>query len=224
MIDLLEKRDVLMNLTFKQYRAIDLTILAVVLAISEAVVTLAATRWFPGQLFSVSTTLTVVCIAMMRWDGFAVLHAALGGAVYCLTMGADALSYAVYCAGNCGALIALLLFKFAGKKKISEKFGFTVLYVLTSYIGMEFGRWTMMLIVPNAANGLGYNSPLDLLLGLAETEIITLLFAVIACLIARKTDGLFEDQRQYLLRVREAERRERELRKKEDEYYSDYNK
>lgn len=213
-----------MNLTFKQYRAIDLTILSVLLAVSEAIATLAATRWFPDQLFSVSTTLTVVCIAMMRWDGYAVIHAVLGGAVYCMAMGADAMSFAVYCAGNCGALIALLLFKFIGKKRVAEKYCFTMLYVMAAYGGMEFGRWAMMLIVPDAAKGITYSGATDLLFGLMLREVITLLFALIACFIARKADGLFEDQRQYLLRVQEAQRKERELREKEDEYYSDYNK
>ena len=44
-----------MNLSFNQYRAIDLTIMTIVLAVSEAVVTTAASKWFPDQLFSVST-------------------------------------------------------------------------------------------------------------------------------------------------------------------------
>ena len=212
-----------MNLTFKQYRSIDLTIMAVILAISEAVVTLAATKWFPGQPFSVSTTLTVVCIAMMRWDGYAVIHAMLGGAVYCLSMGAGAVSFVVYCAGNCGALIALLLFKLSSKERVAGKYAFTVLFAVTAYIGMQLGRWAMLLIIPKAEETLTYDCPLDLLLNLLLKEIITLLFAVIVCLLARRMDGLFEDQRQYLLRVQKAELRERELKKKEDEYYSDYN-
>lgn len=212
-----------MNLTFKQYRAIDLTILAVVLVISEAVVTIAATKWYPDQLFSVSTTLTLVCIVMMRWDGFAVIHAVLGGAVYCMVQGADMLQFAIYCAGNCGALIALVLFKIFGKEKIAGKFYYTVIFVLTAYCGMELGRWGMTLIIPDAAERISANSPVDLLVTLLIKEVISLLFAVVACLIARRMDGLFEDQRRYLLRVQEAERRERELKQKEDEYYTDYN-
>lgn len=204
-----------MNLTFNQYRAIDLTIMAVVLALSEALATMAASKWFPQEFFSVSTTLTVVCIVMMRWDGYAVIHAALGGGVFCLVLGASPEQFAIYCAGNCGALVALLLFRLIGKKKIAGKFGFSILFVVTAYLGMELGRWGMSLVVPNSGEGGAFKILVDLML----MDCITLLFTLIAVFISRRMDGLFEDQRDYLLRVQEEQRKEREARNNENNWY-----
>lgn len=204
-----------MNLSFNQYRAIDLTIMAVLLALSEAVVTIAAAKWFPYEFFSVSTTLAIVCIVMMRWDGYAVIHAALGGCVFCLVMGGSPQQFAVYCAGNCGALAALLMFKAAGKKKIAEKFWLSALFVFAAFLGLELGRWGVSLILGNVGNG----GALALLVGFLTTDAVTLLFTVLAVLISRKMDGLFEDQRAYLLRVAEETRKEREARDQENNWY-----
>lgn len=211
-----------MNLSFKQYRSIDLMIMAVLLAVSEAVATMAA-RTFSDQLFSISTTIAIVCIVMMRWDGYAVLHAALGGCVYCLVLGAPAQQFATYCAGNCGALIALVLFKALGKERIAGKSGFSMLFALTAYCGAEVGRWAMSLILTagtESAIGAG-----ELLLVFLTRDCVTFLFTLMAVLISRRMDGLFEDQRVYLLRIDEEKRKEREEREREENsyLYNNYN-
>ena len=201
-----------MNLSFKQYRAIDLTIMAVLLAISEAVVTIAAAKWFRYMPFSLSTTLAIVCIVMMRWDKFAVIHAVIGGCVYCLAAGATPEQFAVYCAGNCGILAALVLFKIFGKQKIQEKFYMSLVFVAVAYCGMQLGRWAVSL----AFGG----EPANILMFFAGDG-LTAFFAAMAVLIARRMDGLFEDQRTYLLRINEEERKKREAQEKENHLFYD---
>lgn len=199
-----------MNLSFKQYRTIDLAILAVLLVISEAVVTIAAAKWFAYMPFSLSTTLTMVCIVMMRWDKFAVIHAVIGGCVYCLASGATAEQFAVYCAGNCGVLLALVLFKIFGKQKVRDRFYLSLALVAVAYCGMQLGRWAVSL-----AFG-GENA--DILMFLAGDG-LTVFFAAMVVLIARRMDGLFEDQRTYLLRINEEERKAREAQEKENHLF-----
>ncbi len=99
------------NISFNQYRFIDLTILAVVTAVFEAITAYAATKWFPGELYAVSPTIAMACIVMMRWNGFAAINAALGGMSFCLASGATEKQILIYVVGNCFALLALLLFK-----------------------------------------------------------------------------------------------------------------
>lgn len=211
-----------MNLSFKQYRAIDLTIMAVMLAVSEAIATTAAAKWFPWQLFSVSTTIAVVCIVMMRWSGYASVHAVIGACVYCLVIGASAPQFAIYCAGNCGMLVALVFFKILGKEKVAKKPFLSVLFVLTAYCGAELGRWAMSLIIPTESQGATMSSPGAALLAFITGDIVSLLFALITVLISRKIDGLFEDQYAYLLRIKEEERKEREAKEREEneQYYN----
>ncbi len=199
-----------MNLSFKQYRAIDLTIMAVLLAVAEALVTFAETKWFPDQIIVLSPTIAIVCIVMMRWDGYAFIHAVVGGCVFCLASGGTAQQFAVYCAGNCGILAALVLFKIFGKQKVRDKFYLSLLFVFVAFCGAQLGRWAV---------GLMFGGSADTIISFFINDCISLLFAVVAVLISRRMDGLFEDQRTYLLRVNEEERKERERQQKENNWY-----
>lgn len=188
-----------MNLSFKQYRAIDLTIMGVILFFSEFLTATAASRWFPDQLYALSPTITVVCIVMMRWNGYAAIHAVLGGLIFCLASGAEEKQIIVYCVGNCFALVALTLFKAMGKEKIRSTFYFTLIFVLAAFLCAELGRWLI---------SLAFGAPLNSIATFLLSDLITLLFTVVVVLITRRVDGLFEDQRSYLVRTEEERRKE----------------
>ncbi|MCM1164492.1 MAG: hypothetical protein NC299_06160 [Lachnospiraceae bacterium] len=185
------------NISFKQYRAIDLGIMAVILAVVEALTAKAASSWFPMEFYALSPSIAVICIVMMRWGGFAALHAVVGGAAYCLALGASAEQFAVYCVGNCAALVSLVLIKALGKRKIKDSALFTVIFTVLAFVGTELGRGLVSLI---------FGSPIDSVLRFFATDSLSLVFAVVVVLISRRVDGLFEDQRDYLIRT-EAERR-----------------
>ncbi len=193
------------NISFNQYRFIDLTILAVVTAVFEAITAYAATKWFPGELYAVSPTIAMACIVMMRWNGFAAINAALGGMSFCLASGATEKQILIYVVGNCFALLALLLFKLPGKNKIKDRFYFTLLFVLTAYIGAQIGRWLVGLACGGAA---------DSIIMFLTTDMLSLLFSVVIVLISRKADGLFEDQKSYLIRMDKAKKK-----KEAEDYY-----
>ncbi len=193
------------NISFNQYRAVDLTILAVITAVFEAITAFAATKWFPGELYAVSPTIAMVCIVMMRWGGFAAINAAVGGMAFCLASGATEKQILIYVIGNCFALLALLLFKYPGKNKIKDKFYFTVLFVIAAYTGAQIGRWLVGLVCGGAA---------DSVIMFFATDMLSLLFSVVIVLISRKGDGLFEDQKSYLIRLDKARRK-----KEAEDYY-----
>lgn len=197
-----------MNLSFNQYRAVDLTIMSVLLVFSEAVINIAATKWFPETaLFMVSPMVAVACIVMMRWGGFAFIQAMLSGFVYCMVLGAAPEQYAVYIIGDCGVLIALLVLKFAGKKKVAESGMFTIIFVFTAYIGTQLGRWIV---------GLMLGGMIGDIVRYVTTDSISLLFSAVVVMISRKPDGLFEDQRAYLIRMEEERRKEQKLHDHDD--------
>lgn len=189
-----------MNLSFKQYKAIDLALLAVILAVFEAITALAASKWFPYQLYTFSPTIAVICIVMMRWGGWAAIHAAVGGFAFCIASGGNIQQFAVYCIGNCFALAALVFFKIKpiGKENVRGKFYYTVLYTVTAYCGAQIGRWMV---------GLFLGEPADSIITFFTTDIISLLFAVVVILLSRNIDGLFEDQKSYLIRTEEERKR-----------------
>ncbi len=192
------------QLTFRQYRTIDLAIFAVLLAVAEAVITLGAVRWFPELPYSLSVVLTVVCIVMMRWSGYAAIHAVLGGLVHCLASGAEPRQYLIYCVGSAAALGALFLFRKWKKEEVRVSALGTVGFVITAYVLMQLGRWLC---------SLPFGFDLMNLVDFLTTDIISLLFACVVVSITRKLDGLFEDQKAYLFRLQ----REREKEKQQEQ-------
>lgn len=186
------------NLTFSQYRAIDLTILAVITVVFEAITAFAANKWFPGELYAVSPTIALACIVMMRWGGYAAINAVLGGFTFCFASGATEKQILIYSIGNCVSLLALFLFKFMGKEKIRSKFFFAALFVLAAYVGAQLGRWLV---------GLVFGGQLDSIIMFLATDCLSLLFSEVIVLISRRADGLFEDQKSYLIRLDKARKK-----------------
>ena len=190
-----------MNLSFKQYRATDLAIMAAILAFAEYMTASAAIKWFPAELYTLSPTIAVVCIVMMRWSGYAAVQAVAGGAAFCIASGATAAQFFVYCIGNCFMLSALALFKVLGKERIRSKYYFTMLFTAAAFLAAQLGRWLV---------GLIFGAPIDSIVGFLTTDSLSLLFAVVVVLISRRVDGLFEDQKSYLIRTEAERRRERQ--------------
>lgn len=186
-------------MSFKQYRAVDLSIMAVILFIFETV-TVTAVKWFPGELYTLSPTVTVVCIVMMRWGGFAAIHAVVGGMAFCIASGAGAHQFVMYCAGNCFMLAATVFFRTHGKGKVRESALLTMAFTALAYFGAQTGRWML---------GLLFGGSLDSLVVFFTTDSLSLLFALVVVLISRRLDGLFEDQRDYLVRTQDERARSR---------------
>lgn len=185
-----------MRLSLKQYRTIDLGIMLFLLAAAEAIIAVAARDWFPHEMYVLSPTIAVVCIVMMRWNAWAAVQAAGGALALCIASGASAAQFAVYGIGNCFALAALLLFRGIGKERIRSSALFSLLFTLTAYCGMQAGRWLVGLLLGGTAGDI---------LSLFTTDSLSLLFAVVTVQLARRLDGLFEDQVAYLVRT-QAER------------------
>lgn len=190
-----------MNLSFKQYRTVDLGIMLALLVFAETLITYAARVWFPYESYVLSPTVAIVCIVMMRWGGYAAVHAIGGGLALCIASGANVSQFAVYCIGNCFALAALALFKIWGKEKIRSKIFLTILFTIMAFCAAQIGRWLV---------GLVFGGSVGDIIVLFATDSLSLIFAVLAVLIARRIDGLFEDQRSYLIRT-QAERNRQQM-------------
>ena len=186
------------QITFGQYRNIDLTIFTVLLVIFESITTIATRNWFAAQPVAISISLAIVCIVMMRWGWRAVVPAVAGGIAFCLVSGATVGQYLIYCIGNVFALLALLVVKGFGKEAVRRSVPKLLLFGLTGYVGMVTGRFLV---------SLAFGGDLMAFVVYATTDIISLLFTEIILLLLRNTDGMIEDQKAYLLRV-DRERRE----------------
>lgn len=189
------------QLSFAQYRAIDLAIWAGILAVVQWVIQTAATVWFPRELYVVSPVAAIVAIVMMRWGPWAILHAALGGAVFALSAGGNGQHFLIFALGNMASLAALLIL-LPGKEKVRENSFLSLMFALAVQLSMLLGRAAMALLL---------GASLQEALGFITTDILSVLFTLVVIWIARRADGLFEDQKHYLLRL-ERERQQRRER------------
>lgn len=180
------------QITLGQYRTIDLIILAVVLAISQALIHFAAVIWFPGQRFIISPVAVLTALVMMRWGIWGGLHALLGGLIYTMLAGGTTDHYIIYCVGNLASLLALLMFKFPGKEKIRKSNVWTQVFALCVQVLMLLGRAAVAAV-------LGFE--FAAWLGFITTDSLSILFTLVVAWIIRRIDGLFEDQIHYLLRI-----------------------
>lgn len=180
------------KMTFGQYRVIDLAIFTVLAAVFECIATFATSRWFSGQPVAISITLTLILITMHRWGPYAAVVAVAGGIAFCFSSGASAEHYLVYAVGNMFALVSLVYFRIFGKEGVKNSFLKTLLYAATAYVSVALGRWLV---------SLPFGAGADELLAFLLTDLITLLFAVVILYTTRRTDGLVEDQRQYVIRI-----------------------
>ena len=177
--------------TWKEYRTIDLALTALMLAVFEYLIVHAANFWFPEQLYTASLAAAVTAIVYMRWGVWGAIHAVLAGAIYCLFAGGAREQYIIYCAGNLFSLLALIPLKALGKEKVrTGRLGlaFPILVLLL----MHVGRACMAML-----QGAG---PLAVV-SFFTMDALSYLFTFVIIWIARKLDGIYEDQKHYLLRI-----------------------
>lgn len=180
------------QMTLKQYRAMDLGLFAVILAASQLIITLAASRWFSDQLYVVSPVAAIAAIVMMRWGGWAAIHAALGGAAFTFFSGGSCKHLLIYAAGNLLGLAALWMLKRQGKQTVRDSVGQTLIFAALTQLLMLVGR-----MLAAALTGHDWSE----CLGFLTTDTLSFVFTLVLIWIARRVDGLFEDQVHYLRRV-----------------------
>jgi len=177
--------------TWKEYRTIDLAILAGLLAVFEFIIVRAANWWFPGQPFTVSLAAAMTSLVYMRWGAWGALHAVEAGLVFCYFSGATGKQFIIYCVGNLFSMLALLLFQAAGKERVRTG-NLGLVFPLLVQVLMQAGRAaTALLLGAEPANVVGFFT----------TDSLSLLFTFVIIWIARKLDGVYEDQKHYLLRL-----------------------
>lgn len=181
----------------ERYRAIDLSLLILILLVFETVVVKAATVWFPGQPYTVSLVPALTAIVMVRWGPWAAIHAALGGALVCVLQKATGSQYAIYIGGNLFSMALLpALARWRREEGMWRDGIHAVAFGAGVLLAMQLGR---------ALISLAFGASISGAAGCFTTEIITDLFTLLILWIVRRLDGVLEDQRHYLLRIRQEE-------------------
>ena len=180
------------RLSVSQYRSIDLFLFALMTVVFETVAVLAARSWFPGEPYAISVVPVVTAIVMVRWGWPGLMHAALGGVVFCLASRGGMQQILVYGVGNLAAAGALGLIRLWGSERIRGSSWLTLAYGACVVLLQQAGRALISLI---------FGARLTSVLGFFTTDVITMLFTLTVLWIVRRLDGVFEDQKHYLARV-----------------------
>ena len=178
--------------TIQQYRAIDLSLFAIILIVFEIVIVKAAVSWFPDEAWMVTAAPAVTAIILVRWGLWCAIHAALGGVVSVLARSGSWQECLIWGIGNLAALIMLLPERKWGWKKLHDSLPVNLLYGALTVLSMQAGRSVMALL-------LGESPERALRMMLIDS--VTYIFTMTIVWIASRLDGVLEDQAHYLKRL-----------------------
>lgn len=182
------------QLSFQEYRRIDLILFAIMTVVFEYIIITASTRWFPDQLYTVSLAAAITSIVYMRWGAWGGIHAALVGFVFCHFSGGVVNQYITYIAGNLFSLLAVLMLKKLGYERVRQGQFLSLIFPTLVWLLMQCGRAAVSLIL---------GARLADTVGFFATDALSLLFTLVIIWIVRKLDGVYENQKHYLLRIHE---------------------
>lgn len=189
-------------ISLQQYRATDLFLFAVILIAFELILHFAFVELDGDYTFS--PLVPIVLLVMMRWGWPSVFYAVGDGILYCILNGGTWQHYIIYSVGNAFIMLLLLMTKFVGKERIAGKWYLSLLFTVAGWLAVVLGRSLVALCFGN-----------NFLTALFAhmSDLFSLAIAIVLILVFRKLDGMFEDQKHFLLRQKKA--REEKTRREE---------
>ncbi len=173
-----------------------MTILSLIFFVAETLITKGARDWFPELPYVLSLSILFMCLEFMRWRIWGIISGVVTGTAFCIASQATPAQFAVYCIGNMFAATVLIFIKTAGRKRIRDSVALTAVYVTLVYVAACLGRTAAAFCFGSGAGAFG---------AFAATDVLSWVFAMIGIMCVRNADGIFEDQKDYLLRLEEAE-------------------
>lgn len=204
------------QISVKQYRFTDLFLFAVILAISELIGYFAAGVMPKEAYYTVSFSIPIILIVMLRWGWPSVVYALVSGLIVCL-LNIDKVSghqWACYLIGN--AFVALMLIPryLLGVKKITSKWWGIALFAIGGWACVYLGKSIVWAIGFAVSPVDGYTA-LSGFIKFLQTDLLSLFMGVIVMVVLRKLDGMTEDQNDFLKRLDD----ERKEKQRVDSFY-----
>ena len=170
----------------------DLMIFIAMYGLCEYLVIKAATVWF-DEPYSISIMLPLLLIVMMRWDKYSIINAIAYAILFVFYQSGNLNQYLIYLIGNLGVMLELILLKKMGKDNIRSSFFNSMIYLLCGFVLMEVFRGIASIIIAG--------SDIGVILQFLMSDMLSLVFGVLVIIVVRRIDGLFVDQKQYLIEL-----------------------
>ena len=187
------------RMTVGRYRAVDLSLFAVILIVFETILVRAAIEWFPKEPWTVSAAAAVTAIVMVRWGPWCAIHAVIGGIVTVLVSRGTGQQFLIYGIGNLAALAIWPLERRWGWEKLRSNVLLNFLFSALVLLAMQAGRILGALITGTKAE--------ELLLFITS-DAVSYIFTLAIVWIVSRLDGMLEDQEHYLRRINDPKNRE----------------
>lgn len=181
-------------ISLQQYRLTDIFLFAVILVAFDLIIHYAFIAYSGDFVFSL--LVPIVLLVMIRW-GWPCVFLAVGEGILFSVLNRDLANftnwhYIIYGIGNAWIMLMLIPMKLVGKDKICRSGGHTLWFVVLGWLLVYLGRCVMSWIC-----GLGFSS---MFFGQAM-DLISLFIGILLTQIFRRLDGMFEDQKSFLLRL-----------------------
>lgn len=192
-------------ISVKQYRLGDLCMFALIAAIAELVCYFARYWFSDAAFYTLNLMLPVITLVIVRWGWWGLILAALDGVLYSAIRGVEWQMYVIIIVSNL-ALSAQLLLTKTVKGGFKNHWYFAALVVLTGWVAQNLVRALLF-----AAFYGDIASAFATMFGFSDCGLLALVMGEIIIIVCRKFDGLFEDQKSYLLRLKKE--REEQIRR-----------
>lgn len=143
--------------------------------------------------FSISLTVLMSSLIMMRWNKYSFIYPFTSGIFYVFLNKGNVINYLIYGFGNLFILFNLLLLN-KKRKDIKNKALMNSLYITNSFILICFGRSIVSIFYDN--------NFIDSFVSFLGTESLNYVFTLIILNLIRKIEGLYEDQVEYIKRIK----------------------
>jgi uncharacterized membrane protein len=198
------------SISIRQYRFTDSFLFAVILIAFDLLAHFAPILYPSGALYTFTLTIPIVLLVMMRWGWQSVFYAFFDGIFLTLLNNPTSWqTYLCYALGNVAIMLCLIPLKLIGKDKIRAKWYFSALLVFIAWLAQNIAISLLMAV---CGQNILYSFTVNF--GVSLTGLMSLAAALVIILVMRKLDGMFEDQKSYLLR----KKRERDEQSRIDTY------
>lgn len=190
-------------ISLKQYRLTDLFLFAAILAIFDLLAHYVPILFGSNATFVFTLTVPITLLVMMRW-GWPCVFFAVGDGILLALLNNPSLwqGYVSYGIGFGVITLLVIPLNLIGKQKIAGKWYLSALFVI-----LAWGLMNVSVSLLQAACGYNVAEAFATNFGVGTNGLVSLGAALIVILVMRRLDGMFEDQRHYLIR-QDKERRE----------------
>lgn len=188
------KKGLYMNkgISLNLYRFLDIAIFSFIGLLFEYI-SFKILNIYDYPYYSISVSLLINLLIMKRWGKYSLFYSIISGLFYVYLNKGNLINYFIYGIGNIFILFDLFLL-YKKKDSIKSNIFINSLFIINGFILSCLGKSVIALIFKK--------NIIETFISFIGTESLNLIFSLIILNIIRNIDGLYEDQVEYIKRIK----------------------